>query len=169
MAGRRAPAARRLTGAAAGLILNQMVNYQAAALDRVFTALADPTRRAVLDHLARASAPVGELARDAAMSLPGFMKHLAILERAGLLARRKEGRVVHCALAPRALKDAADWLERHRRFWDERLDALERFLDRQEELQWPTPASKRSPRSASSGRSVRRRSASSRRGRSRRR
>ena len=101
-----------------------MVNYLPARLDTVFAALAHPTRRAVVERLAAGRAPVGELARGAPMSLPGFMKHLGILERAGLLARRKEGRVVECALTPRALKEASDWLERYRRFWEERLDAL---------------------------------------------
>src|SRR3989304_7906805 len=100
-----------------------MVNYLPARLDPVFAALADPTRRAVVERLAAGRAPVGELARGAPMSLPGFMKHLGILERAGLLARRKEGRVVECALMPRALKEASDWLERYRRVWGERLAA----------------------------------------------
>jgi DNA-binding transcriptional ArsR family regulator len=146
-----------------------MVNYKPAsvnpaALDGVFAALADPTRRAILGRLAGSTAAVGELAQDAAMSLPGFMKHLAILERAGLLARRKDGRVVRCALAPRALRDAADWLERYRQFWEERLDALERGLDRQEEPSWPKAPSKRNPRSQSTERFAPRRSGSGRRG-----
>jgi DNA-binding transcriptional ArsR family regulator len=147
-----------------------MVNYQTASagtanLDGVFAALADPTRRAIIERLAGQPAAVGELAQDATMSLPGFMKHLSILERAGLLARRKDGRVVRCALAPRALQDAADWLERYRRFWEERLDALERFLDRQEERPWPKAPSQRNPRSPSTERSAPRRRGSGRHGR----
>jgi len=106
-----------------------------ASLDTTFSALADPTRRAIVARLARGGAAVGELAQPFAMSLPGFMKHVAVLERAGLVAREKRGRVVQCALVPRALKPASDWLDRYRPFWDERLDALERYLD-QPEAEW---------------------------------
>jgi DNA-binding transcriptional ArsR family regulator len=137
-----------------------MVNYWPARLDSVFAALADPTRRAVIERLATGRAPVGELARGAPMSLPGFMKHLAILERAGLLARRKEGRVVECTLAPRALKEASDWLDRYRRFWEERLDALERYLDRQEDRSWVERKPRPSRRSRSSATSRPRRTGS---------
>ncbi|MCG6875559.1 MAG: metalloregulator ArsR/SmtB family transcription factor [Betaproteobacteria bacterium] len=137
---------------------------RAANLDGVFAALADPTRRAIIERLAGRPAAVGELAQDTTMSLPGFMKHLAILERAGLLARRKDGRVVQCALAPHALREAANWLERYRRFWEERLDALERFLNRQEDRPWPKAPSKRSPRSPSNARTASRRSGSGKRG-----
>jgi len=122
-----------------------MVNYPPARLDAVFAALADPTRRAVLARLARREAVTSELARDSAMSLPGFMKHLALLERAGLLARRKQGRVVQFALVPQALKDASDWLDRYRRFWEERLDALGRYLDESEPRSRTRPA-RRKPR-----------------------
>src|SRR5215510_3889170 len=134
-----------------------MVNYQPARLDALFAALADPTRRAVISRLAAGETAVSELAAGTAMSLPGFMKHLGMLERAGLLARRKEGRVVTCALAPRALKEASDWLERYRHFWDERLDALERYLDQQETKPWPQPTSPLRRRSRSSARSTPRR------------
>jgi DNA-binding transcriptional ArsR family regulator len=146
-----------------------MVNYRPARLDAVFTALADPTRRAVLARLASGTSAVSELAGLAPMSLPGFMKHLAILERAGLLARRKEGRVVTCALSPRALKDAADWLDYYRRFWEERLDALERYLDEKEPQPWQQPTSRRSRHSRSSGRSGPPRTRSGARGPSRKR
>jgi DNA-binding transcriptional ArsR family regulator len=147
-----------------------MVNYQPARLDSVFAALADPTRRAVIARLAAGETAVSELAHGAAaMSLPGFMKHLGILERAGLLARRKEGRVVTCALAPRALKDASEWLDRYRRFWEERLDALERYLDEEEKAPWPKPASPPSRRSRSPVPSAPRRSGSGGRGPSRKR
>jgi DNA-binding transcriptional ArsR family regulator len=114
-----------------------MVNHQS--LDATFAALSDPTRRAIVARLARGGAAAGELAQPFAMSLPGFMKHVAILERAGLVAREKQGRVVHCTLRPQALKPATDWLDRYRKFWDERLDALERFLDQPETPTWQPP------------------------------
>lgn len=82
----------------------------AAALDRVFWALSDATRRSVIEQLARGPASVSELARPHAMSLPGFMKHLRVLEEAGLVLRAKEGRTVRCELAPAALDGAAGWI-----------------------------------------------------------
>jgi DNA-binding transcriptional ArsR family regulator len=115
-------------------------------LNAVFAALCDPTRRGILAALASGRRPVGELAEPAGMSLPGFMKHLRVLEDAGLLVRMKEGRVVHCTLNPDPMKDAAAWLERYRQFWEARLDALARYLD-EEVAPWPKPAKNR--RSAS--------------------
>jgi DNA-binding transcriptional ArsR family regulator len=102
-------------------------------LDGVFAALADPTRRSVLDRLARGPLSASELAEPHGMSLTGFMKHLAVLEAAGLIARAKEGRVVRCALAPAALRDAAAWLATYEPFWNQRLDALGRYLSGQKE------------------------------------
>lgn len=119
-------------------------------LDEVFWALSDATRRDVVERLTRGPASVTELAEPYAMSLPGFMKHLRVLEDAGLLARTKEGRTVRCELAPAALEDAAMWLARYEKFWSERLDALGRFLYHQEETQsWPQAPSKSDPGSAS--------------------
>jgi len=143
-----------------------MVNYQPARLDAVFAALADPTRRAVLARLARREAATGELARDSAMSLPGFMKHLALLERAGLLARRKQGRVVQFALVPQALKGASDWLDRYRRFWEERLDALGRYLEESEPRSRARPP-RRKPRARAATPSGARRKGAPRQGRNR--
>lgn len=97
-------------------------------LDRVFSALADPTRRAMLGRLARGEHTVTDLARPFSISLPAVSKHLKVLERAGLIVRRVEGRVHHCRLRPRPLEDAADWLAGCRAFWDARLDALEDYL-----------------------------------------
>ena len=105
-----------------------MVKYSGAALNGVFAALADPTRRAVLESLSRGSRPVTELAQPYPMSLPGFMKHLRVLEKAGLIGRLKEGRVVQCALSPRPMQDAVVWLERYRRFWEESFDRLDDYL-----------------------------------------
>jgi DNA-binding transcriptional ArsR family regulator len=118
---------------------------EAAVLDQVFWALSDATRRSVVEHLTRGPASVSDLAQPHAMSLPGFMKHLRVLEDAGLVVRAKEGRTVRCELAPRALEDAAMWLANYERFWNERLDALGRHLYHQEEVQaWPKPKSARS-------------------------
>ncbi|MDH3739727.1 MAG: metalloregulator ArsR/SmtB family transcription factor [Alphaproteobacteria bacterium] len=104
-----------------------MVNYSS--LDRTFAALADPTRRAILSRLALGEANVGELAEPFSISLPAISKHLRVLEDAGLLVRRKEGRTHHCQLRADPLGDAADWIEEARRFWGDRLDALAEFLE----------------------------------------
>jgi len=127
-----------------------MVQYQDAVLDRVFGALSDPTRRGVLESLGQGSLGVSELAQPHGMSLPGFMKHLRVLEDAGLIARTKEGRVVSCELSAAPMKAAAAWMSRYERFWTEKLDALARYLYQQEELQtWNKPNSPKSLRSPS--------------------
>src|SRR5258708_28306035 len=91
-----------------------MVKYSEKGLDAVFAALADPTRREVVKTLADGSRPVTELSRPFDMSLPGFMKHLGILESAGLIRREKEGRVASCTLSARPMKEASEWLTRYR-------------------------------------------------------
>ena len=106
-----------------------MVNYQDRRLDLTFSALGAPTRRAILARLALGEASVGELAAPFAMSLPAISKHLKVLERAGLIAREKHGRVHRCRLEPVPMREAASWIERYRRFWDEQFDRLERYLD----------------------------------------
>src|SRR5258708_12311376 len=123
-----------------------MVKYSEKGLDAVFAALADPTRREVVKTLADGSRPVTELSRPFDMSLPGFMKHLGILESAGLIRREKEGRVVSCTLSARPMKEASEWLTRYREFWERRLDALARFLYHQQETQaWQAPKPRRNP------------------------
>ena len=112
-----------------------MVKYQDDALDAVFAALADPTRRGVLETLSGGSVPVTELAAPHDMSLPGFLKHLRVLEDAGLIERTKEGRVVSCELSAAPMKAAAAWMSRYEKFWTEKLDSLARYLYQQEELQ----------------------------------
>jgi DNA-binding transcriptional ArsR family regulator len=123
-----------------------MVKY-VETLDTVFAALADPTRRGVLDKLAGGALPVTELAAPHDMSLPGFLKHLRVLEDAGLIERSKEGRVVSCELSAAPMKAAAAWMARYEKFWTEKLDALGRFLYQQEELHaWrELPKDPRSP------------------------
>jgi DNA-binding transcriptional ArsR family regulator len=93
-------------------------------LDAVFSALADPTRRAIVVRLAEGEASVSELAEPFDVSLPAVTKHLAVLERAGLLEHHKEGRVRHCGLVAAPMRVADDWLSTYRVFWEQRLDSL---------------------------------------------
>jgi DNA-binding transcriptional ArsR family regulator len=97
-------------------------------LSTTFSALADPTRRAILARLALGETTVSELAEPFDMSLPAVSKHLKVLERAGLITRGREAQWRPCRIAPNALKDVDDWLEHYRRFWDESLDRLGDYL-----------------------------------------
>lgn len=98
-------------------------------LDRTFSALADPTRRSVLAHLAeRGEATVNELAEPFAMTLPAFSKHLKVLERAGLIVRSRHAQFRPCAINPAPLAQASEWLEGYRALWEGRLDRLEAYL-----------------------------------------
>ncbi len=106
-----------------------MVKYSSKALDRTFAALADPTRRRILAHLARGDQCVTRLARPHAMSLPAISKHLRVLEKAGLLRRRRYGRVHEMQLAAEPLKQAAQWVEEYRKFWEASLDRLAQYLE----------------------------------------
>src|SRR5215471_6357979 len=106
-----------------------MVNHQPHRLDGVFAALSDPTRRAVLARLSEApELSVTALAAPFAMSLPAVLKHLDVLEVAGLIRRRKSGRTVSCRLNAVPLQEAQRWLAHYERFWSDRLDALARYL-----------------------------------------
>ena len=98
-------------------------------LSTTYAALADPTRRAILARLAAGEATVGELAEPFAMSLPGVSKHLKVLERAGLVARGRKAQWRPCRLEAGPLKDAAQWLDHYRRFWDDSFDRLDAYLD----------------------------------------
>ncbi len=115
-------------------MLNFMVNRTAPSgpdLDRIFSALADPTRRALLQRLdAEDGISVSELARPLSMSLPAVMKHLDVLEGAGLIARQKTGRTVACRLTAAPMEDAMGWLARYQRFWTESLDRLAAALEK---------------------------------------
>jgi DNA-binding transcriptional ArsR family regulator len=98
-------------------------------LDTTFAALADPTRRAILARLASGEASVGELAEPFDMSLPAVSKHLKVLERAGLIGRSRTAQWRPCRLEAGPLKEAAEWIEHYRRFWDESFDRLERDME----------------------------------------
>lgn len=97
-------------------------------LDRTFSALADPTRRAILTRLADGEVTVGELAKPFDMSLPAVSKHLKVLEKAGLISRGREAQWRPSRLEPEPLKDASDWLEAYRTLWEGRLDRLDDYL-----------------------------------------
>jgi DNA-binding transcriptional ArsR family regulator len=99
-------------------------------LDRTFAALSDPTRRAILERLGSADASVSELAADFDMTLTGVKKHVHVLEGAGLVVTEKVGRVRHCRLGPRRLKDETAWIARYQKMLEARLDRLGDFLER---------------------------------------
>lgn len=103
--------------------------YQPAALDLAFQALADPNRRAMVDRLSQGPASVSELAKPLAMSLPGVMQHLAVLEASGLVVSEKIGRTRTCRIEPRAFTQAEQWIAERRALWERRLDRLEAFLE----------------------------------------
>jgi DNA-binding transcriptional ArsR family regulator len=104
-----------------------MLNYQSD-LDRLFYALGDPARRAMVERLSRGPAPVSELAKPLPMSLPAAMQHLDVLAAAGLVRSQKIGRVRTCSIEPRALRQAEDWVNARRTEWERRLDRLGDYL-----------------------------------------
>ena len=110
------------------MILKRMLN-RLPALDLTFQALADPTRRALVERLSRSPASVSELARPLPMSLPAVMQHLAVLEGSGLVVSEKIGRVRTCRVEPRALALAQEWISARRAEWEKRLDRLGNYLD----------------------------------------
>lgn len=110
-----------------------------AELNQVFQALADPTRREVIDRLASGAASTSALAEPFAMALPSFTQHLGVLEQAGLVTSTKEGRVRTYRLASAGLEEAAGWLADRRRLWTQRLDQLDRFLITTHESKEPRP------------------------------
>jgi DNA-binding transcriptional ArsR family regulator len=113
-------------------MVKRMPNYDGS-LDRVFQALADPTRRDIVARLTRGPAAVSVLARPLAMSLPAVMQHLQVLEACGLVRSEKVGRVRSCRIDTAVLREAEDWLHRQRTAWETRLDRLGDHLDTQEE------------------------------------
>lgn len=109
-----------------------MVNHQER-LDRTFAALVDPTRRAILARLERKDgASVSELAEPFAIKLPAVMKHLGVLDDAGLITRTKSGRTVTVRLRPQPMREAMEWLRRYERFWSGRLDKLAAYAESKE-------------------------------------
>jgi DNA-binding transcriptional ArsR family regulator len=121
------------------IILNHMVEHSAH-LDAVFHALSDPTRRAMLGHLAERERTIGELATPFSMSFAGASKHVRVLENAGLVTRMIRGRTHLCRLRAARLAEANAWLRRYERFWTDRLDMLEQLL-REEDVR-KSPSSK---------------------------
>src|SRR5215207_5502389 len=106
-----------------------MVQYSGARLDESFAALADGTRRGVLKQLGRADASITELAEKFHMTLTGMKKHVDVLERAGLVATEKVGRVRTCKLGPSRLEDEAAWIQRYQQIWDARFDELDKVVE----------------------------------------
>jgi DNA-binding transcriptional ArsR family regulator len=105
-----------------------MVKYFLNTLNKTFSALADPTRRAILARLVNGEASVTKLAEPFNVTLPAIMKHIRVLEDAGLITREKEGRVSRCRLNAGPLKNAAEWINFYEQFWQDKLDALEAYL-----------------------------------------
>jgi DNA-binding transcriptional ArsR family regulator len=106
-----------------------MVKYSQAGLDASFAALADATRRGVLEQLGRSDATITDLADRFHMTLAGMMKHVAVLEQAELVVTEKVGRVRTCKLGAHRLEQETAWLERHRQLWDSRFDQLENVVE----------------------------------------
>jgi len=118
-----------LTGFSCVHILNHMVQYSTQ-LDTAFAALADPTRRGILEHLGRGDTSISELAASFEMTLTGMKKHVQILERSGLVTTEKVGRVRTCRPGPCRLEDETAWIARYRQMLDARLNRLGEFLER---------------------------------------
>jgi DNA-binding transcriptional ArsR family regulator len=110
-------------------MINNMVKQNTISLDATFSALSDPTRRAILSRLAEGPASVTEIAAPFDISLPAVSKHLRVLEQAGLMRRQVEGRVHTCHLNAAPLREATGWLAAYRRFWEGQLDSLAQFLE----------------------------------------
>lgn len=122
------------------LLFNLMVKYQGDALDHIFSALSDPTRRAILARLALGETTVSELAEPFDMSLPAVSKHLKVLEGAGLLVRERHGRLHLCQIDGTPMREAAAWIGRYRRFWDTQLDSLADYLERSNKVPKTKPS-----------------------------
>jgi DNA-binding transcriptional ArsR family regulator len=112
-------------------ILKYVLNHQPS-LDRVFQALADPTRRAIVERLTLGEAPVSELAKPLAMSLAAVVQHIQSLEQSGLIRTQKIGRVRTCRIEPRTLRAAETWIAQRRTLWEQRLDRLGEILAEQQ-------------------------------------
>jgi len=111
------------------LLFNYMVKHSTETLDFTFAALADPTRRAILERLSFGDSSVTELAAPFDVSLPAISKQLRVLERAGLLTQEKDGRVRRCRLEARPMKEAVEWIAQYQKFWEDKLESLANFLE----------------------------------------
>lgn len=111
-------------------IFNHMVKYKDDNLDATFSALSDPTRRAILARLANGEAQVTELAEPFGMSLPAVSKHLKVLEKAQLITRHKDGRIHRFTVNPSPIDSAKSWIETYQRFWEQQLDSLADYLEK---------------------------------------
>ncbi len=114
-----------------------MVNYSEAVLDKTFDALASPIRRGILARLSQGWATVTELAEPYDVSLPAISKHLRIMKEAGLIEKRKVGRVHYCRIIPGPMQNATEWLNFYRAFWEAQLKSLAELLDRGDEGEKP--------------------------------
>ncbi len=124
----------KLTAVPPRTTLNHMVHHQPASnLDLVSSAISDPTRRAILERLARGSARISDVALPFSMTLTGFCKHVRVLERAGLVRRTRHGRDNTLELRPEPLRDVARWVLKYEQFWNTRLDRLEQFFATEKE------------------------------------
>ena len=119
------------------MIFNHVVKYKSNELDMTFGALADATRRGILEQLSGGESSVTKLAEPYNISLPAISKHLRVLERAGLLSQEKNGRVRRCRLDAGPMKEASDWISRYQRFWEQQLDSLAIYLDKLQNDQNP--------------------------------
>ncbi|MFT5524450.1 MAG: DNA-binding transcriptional ArsR family regulator [Pirellulaceae bacterium] len=132
-----------LTGGAVAAILNHMVNSRTQQLDETFFALSDPSRRMMLARLAGGDMTVAELSEPFEVSAPAISKHLKVLERAGLLSREREGRVRRCHLMAEPLKDALEWMQKYRIFWEAQLDQLADYLEKPTAIETPRSRGKK--------------------------
>ena len=114
-----------------------MVKYKSIELDSTFGALADSTRRGILEQLSDGDSSVTKLAEPYDISLPAISKHLRVLERAGLLSQEKDGRVRRCRLDAGPMKETSDWISRYQRFWEQQLDSLASYLEKLQNVQQP--------------------------------
>lgn len=124
-------------------ILNQVVQHSQAHFDASFAALADATRRGVLEQLARGNASITDLADKFDMTLTGMKKHVGVLEQAGLVTTEKIGRVRNCKIGPCRLEEEIEWISRYRRVWDARFEALDRVIEQLKSRDKPDVREKR--------------------------
>src|SRR5215470_5265874 len=135
-------------------------------LDAVFGALSDPIRRTIVARLAQGECSVTTLSKPFVVSAPAITKHLRVLESSGLITRRKEGRVNYCSLNEASLREVDDWIQQQRAFWEQKLDALEKYLEKEKGV-CGSPQSSRGVPSGLSDASRRRARQSTTRGRKR--